>query len=538
MTAVDPVWAIALQQPAAGPSVAVPFGMVAGLPTSASALPDSDAAALPPLRYSDRGWIGEPGDPDAPNEAWPARIIEAPAFRRAIPIYPTEGRRSEINGGEILLANGDGALDNLASDWRLAGRAVEVLRGPYRSPLRAARAEFETVATFRVARLAQGTAKLRLPLGSAAAELTMAVSATYTGTGGAEGTSSMAGQDKPVRLGIHYNVTPVLVAPGLLAYHLHDGPIAAVLAVRGRGDPFTFAGDHATWAGFAAAVVAGGTYVTCLALGFIRLGSSTSMLTVDFRGSAPGDVGYIGTAAGMAERLLRIYGGITPDRATVAAFSGWPTGEARLDATGLSVAEAMERLAAGVGGWWGADIWGRFLGSVLARPEDTQPTVVLERWMLAGAPEESEAALPPWYRVRAAYRFLGTIQTGEDIAPAVPEATRKLYAQPYSVSTDFRQSVQSAYPGAVDGPLLETAFDLEADATAFAARQMALFGVPRRQWQVTIRSDQAWRFWPLMQPGRTVRLAWPNIAALRDGKSLILRGISARGDRLTWDLWG
>jgi hypothetical protein len=98
--------------------------------------------------------------------------------------------------------------------------------------------------------------------------------------------------------------------------------------------------------------------------------------------------------------------------------------------------------------------------------------------------------------------------------------------------------VQSAFPGATDGPLVESAFDDAADATAYAIRLMELFGTARRAWQVTIRPDQAWRFWSVMEPGQLVQLTWPDIAALRDGRALILRGISARGDRLTLDLWG
>ncbi|MBP0493036.1 hypothetical protein [Roseomonas indoligenes] len=535
--AVDPIWAIAVERPAAGPPTPVPFAITAGLPVGAFALPVTAEPVLPMLRYSDRGWIGEPTDPDAPNQLWPARLLEPPTIERAIPIYPTEVRRAEVNAGEILLANGDGALDSLTTDWRLAGRRLTVLRGPYRAGRRAARLEFSTVGAFRVDRLAQGTARLRLPLGGAAADLTMPASSTYAGTGMWEGTAEMAGQAKPLRYGIHRNAQPSIIVPSLLAAHLHDGPISGVLAVRGRGGAYGYAGDLPTLAALAAAVVAAGTYVTCNAAGWLRLGSTTSSLTVDFRGATPAGV-YLGTAAAIAEDLLRTRGGVTPDRAQAVSFYDWPVGEVRLDATGQTVAAALETLAAGVGGWWGADTLGRFRGSQLLPPEIVGPSILLEPFMLAGPPEEVDAAQAPWWRAQVGYRTLGVTQDGEALAGSVSDADRAIYGQASQTATEYRPVVQSAYPGAQDGPVVASAFDDVTDAQAFAVRLMDLHGTARRSWRVAIRPDQAWRFWSVMEPGQPVRLTWPGIAALRGGRTLILRGISARGDRLTLDLWG
>ncbi|MCR0981786.1 hypothetical protein [Roseomonas populi] len=533
--AVDPIWAVALERPA-GLALVVPLGLTAGLPAAAFAFPAVAEPALPVLRYTDRGWIGEPTDPNAPNESWPARMLDAPSIVRTIPIYPTEARRSEVNAGEILLANADGALDSLATDWRLAGRRLTVLRGPYRRGRRAARSEFSTIGGFRIERVAQGTDRLRLPLGSAAADLTMPASGTYAGTGSWEGTAEMAGQAKPIRYGIHRNVRPAIVVPGLLAAHLHDGPISAVLAVRGRGDPFGYAGDYPNLAALAAATVAAGTYVTCLAAGWLRLGSTTSSLTVDLRGAAPAGA-YLGTAAAIAADLLGRRGGVTSDLAQAVSFYDWPVGEVRLDASGLTVAAAMDALASSVGGWWGADALGRFRGSQLLPPEIVGPSILLEPWMLATPPEEVDAAQAPWWRVRVDYRALGVTQSGEDLG-AVSDADRALYGQAAQTATEYRPAVQSAFPGAQDGPQVPSAFDDAADAQAMAVRLMDLHGTPRRTWRAEVRPDQAWRFWSVMEPGQPVSLTWSGIAALRGGRTMILRGISARGDRLTLDLWG
>jgi hypothetical protein len=348
----------------------------------------------------------------------------------------------------------------------------------------------------------------------------------------------MAGADKPLRFGIHRNAEATPVHPGLLAYQLHDGRIQAVLAVRGRGAAYTPAGDYGDWSSLAAANPAAGTYITCLALGLLRLGSPTSSLTVDFRGAAPVGLGYLGTAASIAARLLRDRSGISADQAQPGSFYDWPAGEVRLDATGLTVAAALERLAAGVGGWWGADNLGRFRGSQLQKPEDGSPSILLEPWMLAGPPAEDRAATPPWYRGRVTYRALGVVQAGEDLAGTVSAGDRAVYGQPYQVAPITVSYVQAAYPGAVDGGLIESAFDDAQDASAYVLRLMEIFSVPRRSWRVAIRAQEAWRLWGVIEPGQRVRLTWPGIAALRDGRPLILTGVSARGDSLSLDLWG
>jgi hypothetical protein len=41
-----------------------------------------------------------------------------------------------------------------------------------------------------------------------------------------------------------------------------------------------------------------------------------------------------------------------------------------------------------------------------------------------------------------------------------------------------------------------------------------------------------------MRPGTVVRLEWPYIAALANGRTMIVRGISARGDVAEMELWG
>lgn len=531
----DAVWAAEIAQPGpSGPPVTAILGMVSGLPLSTVAMPPDPVSALGAVRVSDRGWIGEPDDPDAPNEAWPARLIEPPALEMAIPIYPTEARRTEVTAGEILLANADGGLDGLAGDWTLAGRSVVIRRGPHRRPRHARAAEIGRVAEMRVVSALSGTARLRLTLATAARDLAVPACTLFEGTGGQEGTPDLAGKVKPRLYGRRQNFAPVLIDPTLLIYHLNDGRLRQVLAVRNRGVRQSWAGDVASYADLAALVVTGGTYWTCLATGHVRLGSRATVLTAD----AEGDVGDAPTAAAIALRLLRGPGGLDVLRAPSEAFLGWPGGVCGLLVSGGTVAEAMDRLAAGIQGWWGADAFGRLYGGLLVPPEDLGPSVTIQPWMLLAPPDEDAGVPAPWWRVRVSYRGLDQMLVGEDVAGSVPEDERLWLGRPAMQVAAIDAAVQAAYPASTGETEVDSVFDSVVDAQAMADRLLRLFGTPRRAWRVALRAGTVGLTPSMLVPGTIVALPFPRITALAAGRSLVVRSCSARGDRLDLILWG
>jgi hypothetical protein len=537
LAAREALWTVEIAAPVgSGGPTGTMGGVLLGQPVSSYGLPtvDTGVVSRPPIRVSDRGWITEPDDADAPNQSWPARLMEPPALEMAIPIYPAESRRAEVTAGEVLLANGDGGMDALAGDWTLAGRTVVISRGPHRRPQQAYSYEVGRVAEMRVAAALDGGSQMRLTLGSAARDLNIPVCSLFEGTGGAEGPAALKGQPKPRLYGQRQNFVPVQVEPGLLTYLVHDGPTRAVLGVRNRAVEWSFAGDVANYAALAAAVVAGGTYLTCLATGHIRLGSTASSLTVSAMGDAAG--GYARTPREIAVRLLTGVGGLAPNRAPGEAFSTWPAQDAGLLVTSGTVAEVMNALAAGVGGWWGADAFGQMYGSVLLAPEDQGPSVVLEPWMLMDPPEE-EGLQAPWYRVRVAARILDRVQTGEDIA-GLADAQRAYYGQRDQQAIEYDPSVQAMYPAAVDGGLIDSVFVDVPSAQAMAQRLLSLFSKPRRSWRVRIKAGVGGLALQQVMPGNIVSLTWPRIASLSQGKALVVRRVSARGDLLTLTLWG
>jgi len=506
-----------------------PFGLVAGAPVAA---PDRPADLPPDVQVtglSDRGWIAEPGDEDDIN-VYPPRLIEPPAIERVLPIYPDEARRAVFDGGELLLANADGGLDALAGDWAIGGRRVAVFRAPYRRPLHAPRSTFERVAELRAAGTFSGSSRVRLSLTGPGANLSLPLCALYLGTGGAEGGADLAGQAKPKLYGYKRNIAPFLIDAGRLIYQFHDGAAESVLAVRDRGVALTSAGDLASYAALEGTTVTSGQYKSCLAAGCVRLGGTAELLTMDARGHKDGT--YSGSPQAIAAAILTGPGGLTGP--TSSDFAAWPSAEGGLYLAGGTVADAMDALAAGVFGWWGADEFAAFFGAVVEAPEAMTPVTALEPWMLRAPPEETGETRAPWWRARVGYQALGTTQRGADLASSVSAANREYWSLAQRTAVAVILDNLSRYPLAVDGDELPGVLDGQSDAAAVADRLLEVLGVPRRSWTVRLTGV----LWTTLRIGDAVVLRWPGISALRTGKALIVRSISARGDSAELELWG
>jgi hypothetical protein len=536
LVAGDVVWLLQLGVAAAPATAArAPIGLLAGAPLAAADRPADLPVVAPIIRVSDRGWIGEPDDAAAPNLAYPARLLEPPALEYALPVLPEGARRRSFVAGEVLLANGDGALDSLAGNWAVGGQPATLLRGPHRRPYHAPLASFVTIALLRAAGAASGTTRLRLGLRDAAADLSVPLSALYAGTGGTEGAATLAGQPKPMLYGLRRAVEPVLIDAARSIYQIHAGPIAAVLAVRDRGIDFAAGGDNASYAALAAGTASPGGFITCLAEGLVRVepaSGSISLLTIDARGDASGTGYSAGTPASIARKLLTGPGGLSSAAIAADAFAAWPVGEAGLHRRGGSVAEALDALCGGLAAWWGADRLGRITGGQVEPPEALAPLWDVQPWMLRAPPEEAELPAPPRWRSVVGFRALGRVLTGEDLAGSVSATDRALWGQPHQSVAQADLDILAAYRQAEQAPELISVFDLEADATALALRLQALHGVPRRDWRVALN-----RCGLAIEPGQPVRLTWPR-HGLAQGRVLIARSVSIRGDRTEALLWG
>ncbi len=540
LAARQQVWLVEIgAQPATSGSGRAPVALV-GLGMAPLASPDRPADIVsdaPLILVSDRGWIGEPTDSIAPNTPYAPRLVEPPALESVLPIYPDTPRRLAVTVGEVMLANGDGQLDALAGDWAVAGQTVLLRNGPHTRPLHAPLASFVAVTRLRAAGAAAGTSRLAIPLRPAASDLDVPVCGTYAGTGGVEGPSTLKGQNKPRLFGLKRNLEPQLVDPGLLLYQIHDGPMDSVLAVRDRGVALSNAGDLANYAALAAASVSSGTFKTCLAIGMLRVGATPSSLTVDARGDNDAATGGYNTGSppGIAQKLLQGPGGISS--ASASRFA-WPVGESGLLLQGGTVASAMEALAAGAFAWWGTDADGAYQGGQLAAPSVATSVMTIEDWMLAAPPEEIGPARAPWWRVRVGYQALGRVQTDEQLAGAVSATDRDAYGTAWRIAPAVDTAISAVYPSALDGPEMVSGFDLVGDAQSLADQALAMFGVPRRMFQVRIRQGAGGFSWPTMRLGACVTLIWPRHRALAAGRPMIVQAVSSRGEATTLTLWG
>jgi hypothetical protein len=165
-------------------------------------------------------------------------------------------------------------------------------------------------------------------------------------------------------------------------------------------------------------------------------------------------------------------------------------------------------------------------------PEALAPAWEIQPWMLRAPPEEAEAPQPPRWRSLVGFQAPGRVMTGEDLAGGVSAADRALWGQACQTVAEADLALRATYRQAAEAPLLVSVFDLEGDAQALALRLQALHGRPRRTWRVALnRSGIA------LQPGQALRLTWPR-HGLANGRVLIVRAISLRGDRTEALLWG
>ena len=508
--------------------------MPSGTPMASLNTQGSSVATAPTIVASDRGWVQEPGDTGA-IAIYPPRMLEPPAVERFIPVYPGEGRRAQIEAGELRFTNVDGALDTIAGEWAVAGRKVKLTRAPHRRPTHAPRSTWVEVASLRASEAFEGTDTLRMPLRSAAADLQIAANDLYDGTGGTEGSTEMEGIAKPRVFGFVRNIKPVLIDAANRIYQIHDGAVQQIVAVRDGGLDLTLHADASSYASLVADNPGTGKYASYKGGGFIKLHDDPVFLTSDVRGEKDG--GYVSTASHVAAQILRVIGGVAS--ATASSFSAWPQEEVGIIVREGTVEDAMNQLAVGLGSaWWGADTLGEFEGSIITAPAATSSTLVIEPYMQLNAPEETSGSTPPWWRVRVAYQEIETTQEGGDLAGSASTAVQQYYGKKrrFAIASDI--TVRTRYPLAVDGPELPGVLESKTAASTLAQSLLDIYKVPRRTWSVRVGPRAGGVNWWAIPIGTTVTLKWPGIPTLTDGKAFLVRGISARGDYADLELWG
>lgn len=316
----------------------------------------------------------------------------------------------------------------------------------------------------------------------------------YGGTGTSDGGADLANKRKPRVFGPALNFSPPLVAPNLLIYQVNDGPINAVTAVYDRGVPLVFGSDRANYAALAAAVISAGNYDTCLAEGWIRLGGAPDgTITVDLEGDKTGGI-YRTTSADIVRLLIASAPQITdPDDVYGASFAAVNVLQPAPIAFVLgpddssTVADCVASIMGGIGGWAGFRRDGRLEVGVFRAPSgaplaiydnDKGDILEIRREALPGT-----LSPPPW-RWRVAHERNWTEQT--DLADAVTAMHRSFVAAPYRLAVASSLTLKAERLLAQDPEPVLAYFAEEADATAEAARRLALYAVERAIYRMTV----------------------------------------------------
>lgn len=343
---------------------------------------------------------------------WRDRLAQPLPFSRRI--FQNGFGRGTVQPGGLALANGDGQLDALL-EYAWDGRPVTVWRGLAGQ----AWGSFAQIFKGRARAVAADEETIRLTVGDFSDLLSKPLQATlYAGTGDAEGGADLKGKPKPLAYGAPLNCEPVWLDQARLIAQVHDGRINGIAAVYDRAVSLTPSGvDHASYSAMkAAASPPPGTYDTCLAAGYIRLGSlPLGPVTVDVQGDYDGST-WFRTGADIIKRVLKTRAGLTDADLDLASFTALNSANSAplslyWDSPSVNVDAVLDDIMVSLGGWW---IWtttgtlqlGQF---VVGTPAATIDVRDMESIQI------EEIQQPVW-RLRTGYKPCWRVQSASEIA--------------------------------------------------------------------------------------------------------------------------
>lgn len=263
-----------------------------------------------------------PDDPDRPNQVYDPRVIDPGNFTRQMFSGRSLFTPSEGNGGVVIIANADGALDYLFQHT-FNGRTLRILLGT-NTPINWA--SYQTVligtidqATFSfsssqpsqiIFRVRDKKALLNKPIQSVKF---LGNNSLPDGVEGVE--DDLKGKPKPKCFGECFNVSPPLVNTSKLIFQVHDGVIEEIVTVYDKGVALTKGDPIASVAAMLTTTPAAGEWDYYLGSGsdgaYFRLGSSPAgAITADVKGDKYGGT-YRTTVGDIVKTIAERMGGLT-----------------------------------------------------------------------------------------------------------------------------------------------------------------------------------------------------------------------------------
>lgn len=446
------------------------------------------SAALTLVLYvsNSAGYATKPSD-SVPNQPFRG-VLQKLSFTRSI--LGTDIGQFTTGTGQLVIANSDAFYDFLPQTYAIDGRAINLYigrkDGSYDAAFPFARLtaqDWNIDADTITIDLVDNSYKLEVPLQPN----------VYGGTGGADGTADLNGKRKPLCFGNPQNVTPVFVVPSLLIYQLHDGPLQSIDNIYDEGAALSNAGDVANYVTLAAASVSAGSYKTCKAQGYFKLGQQAAgQVTADVKGDNSG--GWIVTTADIAKWALLNRTTLTTSNLDTVSFANLnATQPAPIDYfhgpdDNLTVAAFIQTIMSGIGGWGGHKLDGTFEVRIFAAPSGVPVASFTRDDMLGGDIQRQalpSAYVPPPYRWRVPYQLNWTVQT-TNLAGSVSAARVAFLAQANRLAEAVSATIQTDHPFAQDRDPIAAFFSNQSDAQAEANRRINLFQTTRAIYRMMV----------------------------------------------------
>lgn len=441
------------------------------------------------LRYCSQRYTTKPADTPA-NTFYDDRIINPATISRALYSNGTTSGASRVNYGAVELSNVDGGLDYILL-YSFDGRSLVIKIGNDGDAYSA----FTTILSGTMEQVEFTFSKVTILVRDKLAIVDRPLQTTlYAGNNtlpnGVEGVADIAKSPKPLLYGQVFNIAPIMVNSSLLIYQINDGAIQAVGAVYDRGVGLTFHADEPNVADLEAHNPPSGKYTTCLALGYIRVGTVPSgLLTCDAtQGATSASRTVAQVLKAMSLKAGIIAGDISAsdvtalDTANGAAIGMWIDGAD-------SAMVTMDSVAQSVGAYFGFDALGSLRMGLFTAPTgsasleiDTSNILFIEH----GRTNDTDKGVPVW-RVNLTYQKNYTVQDF-DLAGAVTAARKSVLSLPSATKSAEDAAIKTQYTLAATIEKASLLIDATAAQTE-ATRLLALYKVSRDLYTVTIALD-------------------------------------------------
>lgn len=436
--------------------------------------------------FGTKGFISKSTDVPADTVFLP--LVNNPGlFSQSMFSTGATGGSSSGGGGVIKLLNTTGDLDNLI-DWGFDGFTSQILEGP----LDGALADFGVVMSGTIEQLVHAWTSVSGRFRDRTTLLDKPVALNYyLGNNapplGVEGGVELKNKPKPRLFGTEFNFTPELVNSAKLIYQANDGALIAVTGVRDGTVALTFGANYVDVAGLMAASTLPGTYDTCLAYGYIRLGAPvvfeiTMGATADSLSLGQGiralAIEKLGSKSIVEQSIIDL-DKVLPASVIWHYYTGTKT------VTTKAVLDDLAR----AGLWWGFDNNGLFWVRQFAAPVAANAICTLDNNNEIGierlATTDSDKGVPIW-RVVCRYRHNAAVQPATSAPGVIGVYDQEWLEAVYQDPNDGTPTgIRTIHPLAEE-LVIDTPYSDYAAALAEATRQFNLRSVRRDRLKVTL----------------------------------------------------